>query len=96
MTTLTPTTAHHATDGKPVVVTVFSKPACVQCQFTKKHLDKLHIPSRIIDVSESPDAAEFLKREGFASLPVVFPADKDIQPWAGFRPSLIESLVVPR
>jgi glutaredoxin-like protein NrdH len=81
-------------DTNGVLVTVFSKPACPQCDFTKKHLEKLHIPARIIDVSDSPDAAEFLRREGFASLPVVFPADRSVEPWAGFRPSLIEELVV--
>lgn len=93
MTTLTSQPKQHASPrGKPVV-TVFSKPDCVQCEFTKRHLENRGVASRIIDVSTSPDAAEFLRREGFASLPVVFPADKSIAPWAGFRPSLIDGLV---
>lgn len=55
-------------------------------------LDKLDVPVRIIDVSEAPDVAEFLRGEGFAALPVVFPANPAIKPWAGFRPGLIEGL----
>lgn len=93
MTTLTPAVATgEVIGGKHVVVTVFTKPNCPQCTFTKKHLDKLNIPARVIDLSQAPDAAEFLKREGFSTLPVVFPADKSVAPWAGFRPSLIERL----
>jgi hypothetical protein len=56
-------------------------------------LSKLNIPVRVIDVSEAPDVAEFLRGEGFAALPVVFPANPSIKPWAGFRPGMIESLV---
>ncbi|WP_276760727.1 glutaredoxin domain-containing protein [Mycolicibacter arupensis] len=78
--------------GKPVQVTVFTAARCVQCEYTKRHLHDHGIPARIIDVSQSPDAAEYLRREGFASLPVVFPADPKIAPWTGFRPTLLDEL----
>lgn len=93
MTTLTPTPrTAYTEDGRRIVATVFSKPQCPQCDCTKRMLDKLGVPVRVIDVSEAPDVAEFLRREGFASLPVVFPADSAIKPWTGFRPTLLDSL----
>ncbi|MBS9535068.1 NrdH-redoxin [Mycobacterium sp. M1] len=75
-----------------VSATVFTSPGCVQCDFTKRHLDKLGVAARFIDVSESPDAAAFLRAEGFASLPVVFPADNRVPAWTGFRPVLLDKL----
>jgi glutaredoxin-like protein NrdH len=82
----------YTADGRRIVATVFSKPQCPPCDCTKRMLDKLDIPVRIIDVSESPDVAEFLRGEGFASLPVVFPANPSIKPWTGFRPTLLDEL----
>lgn len=78
--------------GKPVRVTVFTSHGCPQCRFTERYLHDHNIPARVIDVSQAPDAAEYLRREGFSGLPVVFPADPTIKPWAGFRPTLLDGL----
>lgn len=81
---------------KATVATVFTAKSCIQCLMTKKHLEKLGVTARYVDVGEVPSAAAALRAEGFASLPVVFPTDTDIKPWAGFRPTLIDTLAVKR
>jgi glutaredoxin-like protein NrdH len=38
------------------VITVYSKPACPQCDATKRHLTTKGIPHQVIDVSIDPAA----------------------------------------
>ena len=77
-----------------MTVTVYSKPACVQCNATYRYLDTHEIPYESIDVTQDNDALEFIKSLGYAQAPVVAVAsgDGDFGTWSGFRPDLLAQL----
>lgn len=65
-------------------ITVYTKPACVQCNATFKALDKRGIEYQKIDVTENPEAREYVMSLGYLGAPVVY-----VSPtvhWSGFRP----------
>lgn len=72
-----------------MTVTVYTKPACVQCNATYRALDKKGIGYRTVDVSQDPEALEQLKALGYMQAPVVV---TDNDHWSGFRPDKIENL----
>lgn len=72
------------------MVTVYSKPACVQCTATYWHLDKWGVDYEVVDISTDAEALEKVKSEGFMQAPVVFWGERK---WSGFRPDIIDSLV---
>lgn len=71
------------------MTTVYSKPACVQCDMTKKMLDKNGIEYTVIDITEDVQAYDKIVSMGFMSVPVVISGD---QAWAGFQPDKINAL----
>lgn len=71
-------------------ITVFSKPACVQCDATYRALNKHGLEYTIVDISTDEQALESVKALGYQQAPVVF-ADGDH--WSGFRPDKIKALV---
>jgi len=71
-------------------VTVYSKPACVQCDATYRALDKKGIEYSIVDISADPEALEMVRGLGYLQAPVVIAGD---DPWSGFRPDQINALV---
>ncbi|HLS49804.1 MAG TPA: glutaredoxin-like protein NrdH [Actinomycetaceae bacterium] len=70
-------------------ITVFSKPACVQCDATVRALTKHGLEFEVVDMSEDAEALESVKALGYQQAPVVF-ADGDH--WSGFRPDRIRAL----
>lgn len=72
-------------------VILYSKPNCMQCMFTKKHLDQIGAAYEIRDVSVSEEALEEVRAMGFQSVPVVHAAG--MQAFNGFRPDLLEQLI---
>ncbi|MFD1747371.1 glutaredoxin-like protein NrdH [Rhizobium helianthi] len=70
-------------------ITVYSKPACVQCTATTRALDRQGIDYTIIDVSENGAALALVQELGYRQVPVVIAGD---QHWAGFRPDMISAL----
>lgn len=73
------------------VITVYSKPNCMQCNYTKKWLDDNHIDYIAIDVTEHENALAYVKHElGYQSLPVVEVSGQES--WFGFRPERLEEL----
>jgi glutaredoxin-like protein NrdH len=74
-------------------ITVYSKPGCVQCTYTKIFLGKLGLPYQDIDVTQDADALRDAKRLGKNELPVVVVANNgESQHWAGFKIDLLKSL----
>jgi glutaredoxin-like protein NrdH len=71
------------------MTTVYSKPACVQCDQTKKLLDKRGVQYNTVDITQDEEAYEMIIKMGFMSVPVVISGD---QSWAGFQPDKINSL----
>lgn len=75
------------------MITVYSKPECPQCDFTKKLLDnELKLPYQEVDVTQRPGAADALRDMGFRGVPVV--AATGIAPWQGFSPDRLRALRV--
>lgn len=70
-------------------ITVYSKPACVQCDATYRALDKKGIDYTIVDISADPDALEMVRGLGYLQAPVVVAGDDH---WSGFRPDQISAL----
>ena len=71
-------------------ITVYTKPACVQCNATFKALDKRGIEYQKIDVTENPEAREYVMSLGYLGAPVVY-----VSPavhWSGFRPDRLGRL----
>lgn len=76
-------------------LTVYTKPACIECQRTKAALRKRGLSYVEVNVEADESVAKELYDEGWRSLPVVkvTPAlDPDIDSWAGFRADLIDRI----
>lgn len=70
-------------------ITVYSKPACVQCTATKKALDRAGIEYSVVDISLDEEARDYVMSLGYLQAPVVVAGDEH---WSGFRPEMIRSL----
>ncbi|EPD31375.1 glutaredoxin-like protein NrdH [Gleimia europaea] len=70
-------------------ITVYSKPMCVQCDATKRALNKQDLVYEEVDLTVDPNALEFVKSLGYVQAPVVMVGD---QHWAGYRPDLIKKI----
>lgn len=72
-----------------MAITVFSKPACVQCDATYRQLNKLGLDYTIVDITQDSDALASVRALGYQQAPVVFAGGDH---WSGFRPDKIKSL----
>lgn len=79
-----------------MTITVYSKPACVACDATYRKLDKHGIEYTSVNISEDPDALNFVRGldPSYAAAPVVLVEFKDgtSAHWSGYRPQHIENL----
>lgn len=71
-------------------ITVYSKPACVQCTATTRALDRQGMEYDVVDVSADIAAFELVQNLGYRQVPVVIAGERH---WAGFRPDMISALV---
>jgi len=72
-----------------MTVTVYTKPACVQCNATYRALDKKGIVYEKVDISQDPEALERVRALGYMQAPVVI---TEADHWSGFRPDKIAEL----
>ena len=72
-----------------MTVTVYSKPACVQCTATYRALDAQGIQYEIFDVTADDKALQTVKELGYMQAPVVITGDDH---WSGFRPDKISAI----
>jgi glutaredoxin-like protein NrdH len=70
-------------------ITVYSKPACVQCTATTRALDARGIDYSLVDLTEDADAMARVTALGYRQAPVVIAGEAH---WAGFRPDMISRL----
>lgn len=69
-----------------MTVTVYTKPDCVQCEYTKKELDKKGLSYNVIDVTKNAGARKALQDMGLSTLPVVTVEQGDRKDsWSGFH-----------
>lgn len=71
------------------MTTVYTKPACVQCDATKRLMNSLNIEYTSIDITQDTQAYERIVSMGYQSVPVVI---SNFGSWAGFQPEKISML----
>lgn len=72
------------------MTTVYTKPNCVQCEMTKRHMDKIGVKYTTVDIIDNPDELDKLIEMGYRAAPVVVTTEGDS--WAGFQPEKINDL----
>lgn len=72
-----------------MAITVYTKPACVQCNATYKALDKQGIEYEVVDITQDADARDYVMALGYLQAPVVVADDEH---WSGFRLDRIKAL----
>lgn len=78
------------------MLTVYSKPSCMQCEMTKIWLNQNKIPFETVDTKANPGALELLRHYGWQTLPVVTLDDElgdKTKTWAGFQIDKLEALL---
>ena len=70
-------------------ITVYSKPLCVQCDATKRALNKAGIAYDVVDITEDAEALARVKSLGYVQAPVVITGEEH---WSGFRPDKIKAI----
>lgn len=73
-----------------MTLTLYTKPRCVQCDATKRALDRSGIAYEIVDVTQDAAAYAYVTETlGYRQVPVVVTSDTH---WSGFRPDLIKAV----
>lgn len=76
-----------------MTITVYSKPACMQCNATYRALDKLGLKYQVIDITEDADARQYVMSLGHLQAPIVVVNDGEtIAHWSGYRPDTIKTI----
>ena len=71
-------------------ITVYTKPACAQCDAVLCALKKMGIEYRRVDISTDPEARDYVTALGYLQAPVVYAGpDNHV---CGFRPDRLRSL----
>lgn len=70
-------------------VTVYTLPACVQCDSTKRLLTRNDISYNEVDLSKDEDAMAMIRELGYTAAPVVFAGEDH---WSGFRPDKLSTI----
>jgi len=70
-------------------ITVYTKPACVQCNATFRALDKAGLDYATVDITTDSEARDYVMGLGYLQAPVVVAGG---QHWSGFRPDRISAV----
>lgn len=70
-------------------IILYTKPACVQCTATRKLLDKNGMKYDTVDITENPDARDYVMSLGYLLAPVIVAGSEH---WSGFRPDRLRGL----
>ena len=71
-------------------ITLYSLPACVQCDSTKRMLNKAGLEFEEIDLSKSKKAMSRIKDLGYTQAPVI---EAGNQHWSGFRMERLQQII---
>lgn len=72
------------------MITVYTKPNCMACNFTKNFIQDNGIEAEFIDVTQDEKSLAYVKELGYNAMPVVY-VDGQTH-WFGFRPDELEKL----
>ena len=75
------------------MITVYSKPKCVQCKMTKEFLKANNVKFEEVNVFEDEEALELIQLHGFQRLPVVTRNGSFDFAFSGFQIDLLDELV---
>lgn len=73
------------------MITIYSKPNCMQCTFAKNYLNDKNVEFKEVDITTDPKAVEHIKSLGFQAVPVIEAPGHE--PFFGFRPDRLEELI---
>ena len=71
------------------MVTVYTLPACVQCDSTKRFLTRNNVEYQEVNLTQDADAMSMIKELGYTAAPVVMAGEDH---WSGFRPDKLSAL----
>ena len=71
------------------MITIYSKPNCMACNFSKKYLEDKGVEFKEINVFEDAEALTMLRDKGFSQMPVV---DVGGEFHTGFRPDVLSKV----
>lgn len=71
-------------------ITVYSKNNCMQCNMTKKFLEKAGADFEEINIDEQPEKIDYVKSLGFTAAPVIEAGDLV---FSGFQPAKLKEIV---
>jgi len=74
-----------------MTVTVYTKDNCVQCEATKRHLNKIDVAYETVNITNNIGALDKLIALGYRSAPVVVTDDDS---WAGYIPEKLDKLAI--
>ena len=72
------------------MITIYSKPNCMACNFSKKYLEDKGVEFKEINVFEDKEALAMLRDKGIAEMPVV---DVNGEFHTGFQPNVLAKVV---
>ncbi len=72
-----------------MTITVYTKPACVQCDATHKALARAGVDYQTVDLSTDTEAHNYVLALGYLQAPVVVAGNDH---WSGYRPDRIKAL----
>ena len=78
------------------MITVYSKPKCMQCEMTKMWLTQNKIPFETVNTEANPESLELLSHYRWQTLPVVAIDDEisdNSKSWSGFQIDKLEALL---
>lgn len=70
-------------------VTIYTLPACSQCDTTKRYLKKNLIEFEEVKLQDDPQAYEMVMAKGFSQAPIVVVGE---DAWSGFRLDKLQEL----
>lgn len=71
-------------------ITVYTKPACAQCNMVVKMLDKEGIAFEKVDLTVDDEARDYVMSLGYLQAPVVYAGPNEH--FSGFRPDRLTAL----
>lgn len=79
------------------MIAVYTKPSCIQCEWTKKWLDRAGLTYDTVDVTQDDAALAAVKELGYMTAPVVVVSTTggDVH-WGGFQPARLAEHLMGR